>query len=70
MEVTWEMTIEFNKIGETKWVKDLQVSLLDSTELFVKSNSLSKLVNMSVNLIGLNLNIKEENGNVVVTCNM
>lgn len=64
------MTIEFNKIGETKWVKDLQVSLLDSTELFVKSNSLSKLVNMSVNLIGLNLNIKEENGHVVVTCNM
>lgn len=63
--------IRFSKVNETKSVGDMQITLLTNTEIRVKNSSMNKVINMRVDLIGLDLEIEcTDNDTLQIRCVM
>lgn len=62
--------IHFNKIGDKQKVGDLELTLLTNTEVQIKGANVDKLVNMRIDLVGLNLEVEEVKDNIQIRCVM
>lgn len=69
MKVNKEM-IHFNKVGDKQKVGDLELTLLTNTEVKIKGANVDKLVNMRIDLVGLNLEVEEVKDNIQIRCVM
>lgn len=65
------MKVKFTKVGEKVKEGDFEITLVDNTEILVKSPKIEKLVNMRINVIGLTLEVDTRGEeNVSVRCAM
>lgn len=65
------MKVKFTKVGEKVKEGDFEITLVDNTEILVKSPKIEKLVNMRINVIGLTLEVDiRGKENVSVRCAM
>lgn len=62
--------IHFNKVGDKQKVGDLELTLLTNTEVQIKGANVDKLVNMRIDLVGLNLEVEEVKDNIQIRCVM
>lgn len=62
--------IHFNKVGDKQKVGDLELTLLTNTEVKIKGANVDKLVNMRIDLVGLNLEVEEVKDNIQIRCVM